>query len=278
MVVPALLPPGVQIDLLNVLLHRELSNPAHKTNIDLHHEISCDASPIPASTSESGPFPSSFFLMDKSRVFHAKDASIHKGMSVQVMLDKKLRWLTLGGQYDWTKRKYPSGEPPAFPRDIRTMLHRLFPSIDPQAAIVNFYSPGDTLSVHRDVSEECDRGLISISLGCIAIFVVGSQDGSQTAAIRLRSGDALLMTGPSRFAWHGVPKVLPNTCPEELQDWPATGQQSAYEQWRGWMTNKRVNFNVRQMVENLKHNNTPPDVPEPKGAGASCGNPSTPLR
>ena len=65
--------------------------------------------------------------------------------------------------------------------------------------------------------------------------------------LRLRSGDAIYMTGESRFAWHGVPKVLKGTCPEYLEDWPAEGGE--YEEWRGWMKNKRINLNVRQMKD-----------------------------
>jgi hypothetical protein len=65
--------------------------------------------------------------------------------------------------------------------------------------------------------------------------------------LRLRSGDAIYMTKESRFAWHGVPKVLKGTCPGYLEDWPAEGGE--FEEWRGWMRNKRINVNVRQMRE-----------------------------
>ncbi|KAI9672939.1 MAG: Acetamidase [Caeruleum heppii] len=77
------------------------------------------------------------------------------------MLEKKLRWMTLGGQYDWATKRYPSERPPAFPRDIATLLMVLFPQIRPEAAIVNLYSPGDTLSLHRDVSEQSEQDLVS---------------------------------------------------------------------------------------------------------------------
>ena len=115
-----------------------------------------------------------------------------------------------------------------------------------EAAILNLYSPGDTLSLHRDVSEECDQPLVSISIGCDAVFIVGVE-GHDPAAILLRSGDAVLMSGSSRYAWHGVPKVLGETCPESIGDWPANNHTSQYEQWRGWMAGKRINLNVRQM-------------------------------
>ena len=54
------------------------------------------------------------------------------------------------------------------------------------------------------------------------------------------------MTQEARYAWHGIPKVLKGTCPDFLQDWPAT-EDGKFEEWRGWMMNKRVNLNVRQM-------------------------------
>ncbi|KAK3628666.1 hypothetical protein LTR56_018481 [Elasticomyces elasticus] len=91
------------------------------------------------------------------------------------MLDKKLRWMTLGGQYDWTNKVYPEGPPPPFPKDIKNLVEGLFP-MKAEAAIVNLYSPGDTLSAHRDVSEACAQPLVSISLGCEAIFIAAIED------------------------------------------------------------------------------------------------------
>ena len=132
-----------------------------------------------------------------------------------------------------------------------------------EAAITNIYSAGDTLAIHRDVSEECQRPLVSISLGCEGIFVVGldadtdapsdelkREENVRMQAIRLRSGDALLMSGPARFAWHGIPRVLADSCPEWLQDWAAVGGgEERFVRWRGWMGGKRINFNVRQMFD-----------------------------
>lgn len=137
-------------------------------------------------------------------------------------------------------------------------LEALFPETQAQAAIVNVYTPGDTMMMHRDVSEETDKGLISVSIGCDSLFMIAPNDvgkmtdeerqgldGRGYLLLRMRSGDALYMTKDSRFAWHGVPKVLKGTCPEYLEDWPAEGGR--YEEWRGWMKNKRININVRQM-------------------------------
>lgn len=165
-----------------------------------------------------------------------------------------MRWMTLGGQYDWTAKKYPQSPPPAFPSDVAALLEGLFPSTKAEAAIVNLYSPGDTLSVHRDVAEECGKGLISVSLGCDAIFVIGTRiaggEGEKgeekIVTLRLKSGSAVYMSGESRFAWHGVPRIVAGSCPEHLREWPAC-KDGEYEEWRNWMAGKRVNLNVRQM-------------------------------
>lgn len=236
-ILPALLPPEIQVHLLDRLLHRDLTNPQHKTNVHLHYDVQYPA------TNES------FFSMaptsDERFLDHDKT---RPPMSIQSFLCKKLRWCTLGGQYDWTAKRYPDEPSPPFPSDTAELIHGLFPETRAQAAIVNLYTPGDTLSIHRDVSEECGTGLVSISIGCDAIFIAALEDekfqnGVKHVAVRLRSGDAVYMAGPARFAWHGVPRILEGTCPDWLKDWPAPG----FEAWRGWMGSKRINVNIRQM-------------------------------
>lgn len=237
--IPSLYPPTVQTKLLDLMLHRDLSAPEHQTNLHLHYDIE-----YPQASDQS---PISFFEADPTSTFAPKDPHVHKPMTIQAMLDKKLRWITLGGQYNWTTKVYPEGQPPAFPTDIAHLLRAAFPETEAQAAIVNFYSANDTLSMHRDVSEQCDIGLISVSIGCDALFMISHDDGEGCEVIRLRSGDAVYMSGPSRFAWHGVPKIIPETCPGWLCDWPGP----EYPYWRGWMGRKRVNLNVRQMTESM---------------------------
>lgn len=239
---------------MDLMVHRDLSNPKHTSNMNLHYNI-----PYP-------PASSSFFSFspdDASGLFTPKDPSVHKPLTPRQVLGRRLHWVTLGGQYDWTNRVYPDEEPPAFPPDLAAFLETLFPTTLAQAAIVNFYSPGDTMMMHRDVSEEANRGLVSLSLGCDGLFMIApckgdgpdppqaevdGVEGKGYLLLRLRSGDAIYMTEESRYAWHGVPKVVKDTCPEHLGDWPAT-EDGEFEEWRGWMKNKRVNLNVRQMKE-----------------------------
>ncbi|RMY77899.1 hypothetical protein D0863_01038 [Hortaea werneckii] len=246
LIYPGLLPPHVQSDLSDKLLHRDLATPEHQTNVHLHYNIS-----YPTSRPDTDE-PGSFFD-HTAKALDYRPRESHAAINTERFLDKKLRWITLGGQYDWTAKQYPSEVPPDFPSDIKDLVEDLFP-MKAEAAIVNLYSPGDVLSVHRDVSEECAQPLVSISVGCDAIFICGLEsqendpDQGRITAIRLRSGDALLMSGESRYAWHGVPKVLPNTCPDWLQDWPAVGDHAErFQNYKGWMRRKRINLNVRQM-------------------------------
>ncbi|KAK3941450.1 alpha-ketoglutarate-dependent dioxygenase abh1 [Diplogelasinospora grovesii] len=268
LIYPSVVPPEVQKILLRHLIHRDLSDPRHQTNLHLHYNL-----PYPK---EGDGAAASFFSYppDSCVRFEPKDPQIHKQLSIKQVLERKLHWVTLGGQYDWTNRVYPGERPPDFPADIAAFLETLFPETLAQAAIVNFYTPGDTMMMHRDVSEETDKGLVSVSIGCDSLFMIAPDDigkiseeerkewtakvaGSDRATergyllLRLRSGDAIYMTKESRFAWHGVPKVLKGTCPKYLENWPADDEnekdEDKYEQWRGWMRDKRINLNVRQM-------------------------------
>lgn len=259
LVMPSLVPKEAQRVLLSKLLHRDLADGRHKTNVHLHHLLPYDAAKrgFPKTTCDS------FFNMspDSSEPFLPIDEGMHKPLTASQFLNRKLRWLTLGGQYNWTEKRYPAEKAPSFPEDIANFIHQLFPLMKPEAAILNLYTPGDTLSVHRDVSEEADNELVSISFGCDGIFVIGldSEKGEdpKCAVIRLHSGDSVVMSGPARFAWHGVPQVVGNTCPGSLRDWPAMtdgesptpGRGEPFEAWRGWMSNKRVNLNIRQMQD-----------------------------
>lgn len=264
MIVPSLVPIHTQRWLLDRLLHRDLANPAHLTNLHKHYIVPYNLTDPVKSCSDphrSEPSPeriASFFNVSPSSTatFQPLDPDIHKPLPVPQALRQKLRWATLGGQYDWTEKRYPDGVPPQFPPDVATLVKDWFPEINCEAAIVNVYSPGDTLSLHRDVSEHCDQGLVSISIGCEALFLVGIRNAveqrSRYHILRLRSGDAVYMSGAARFAWHGVPLILSASCPLSLQSWPANEDETSagqFEAWRSWMAEKRVNLNIRQMFD-----------------------------
>ncbi|KAL9604625.1 MAG: hypothetical protein Q9219_000345 [cf. Caloplaca sp. 3 TL-2023] len=261
---PSFLPKNTQRTLVSRLLHRDLPNPSHKTNVHFHHNLPY-AQSSPQLNGDGSSLrdhqATSFFHTPPicSKVLPAIDSTTHKDMTISQFLNRKLRWMTLGGQYDWTQKAYPEGAHPDFPEDLSRLTRDVFPDIRPEAAIVNFYSPGDILGIHRDVSENSDAGLVSISLGCDALFIAGLEDpfsgATKYVVVRLRSGDVIYMNGPSRFAWHSIPQIMANTCPPWLSDWPAEMQSTEsehqvvqpFEAWSGWMAKKRINVNIRQM-------------------------------
>ncbi|KAI5459293.1 hypothetical protein BGZ63DRAFT_361618 [Mariannaea sp. PMI_226] len=246
LVIPNFIPPEVQQELLDRMIHRDLSNPIHQTNLHLHYEL-----PYPSPTDEN--YGASFFNLspESPASFIPKDPNVHKPLSIHQVMQRRLHWVTFGGQYDWTNRVYPAEAPPQFPQDISLFLEGLFPETQAQASILNFYTPGDTMMMHRDVSEETNKGLVSLSFGCDGLFMIAPNDEvkdgeKEYLCLRLRSGDAIYMTEESRYAWHGVPKVVKGTCPDHLANWPSQ-EDGKFEQWKGWMKNKRINLNVRQM-------------------------------
>jgi alkylated DNA repair protein alkB family protein 1 len=269
-ILPSLLPPECQVLMLNSLLHRDLSNPLHKTNLHPDYSI-----PYPSPSSPSNPTPSFFAYHPSSRentLLPLNPHSNHKPLNPTQFLSKKLRWLTLGSQYDWTTRSYPTTSPTPFPSDIASLVRTLFrSSFEPESGVVLLYSPKDYMPVHRDVSELCERGLASFTLGCDGLFILSKEKEAKEGGItveadeldedrememcvlRVRSGDCVWMGGETRWCWHAMPKVMGGTCPEWLESWPVVESgdigdaNKMYEKWRGFMRGKRLNISCRQV-------------------------------
>lgn len=113
---------------------------------------------------------------------------------------------------------------------------------EPNTALVNFYREGDTLGGHKDDAElhkTCP--IVSISVGCDAVFLMGGQTKDVVpTAVWLHSGDAVILSGPSRHCYHGVPRVRPSehAC--------AAAITSATDDVVDSMQHTRVNISIRQ--------------------------------
>jgi alkylated DNA repair protein (DNA oxidative demethylase) len=88
----------------------------------------------------------------------------------------------------------------------------------PDAAIVNLYSPSAHLGLHQDGEEPSDAPVVTISLGDACIFRLASVERrtGPFVDVEFRSGDLIVFGGPNRRIFHGVPKVLPDTAPDDL--------------------------------------------------------------
>ncbi|MFI1279939.1 alpha-ketoglutarate-dependent dioxygenase AlkB family protein [Streptomyces sp. NPDC020858] len=101
------------------------------------------------------------------------------------------------------------GDPPA---PAETYAH------DYDIALINFYDGDSRMGMHRDAEERSAAPVVSLSLGDTCVFRFGNTDsrGRPYQDVELRSGDLFVFGGPSRLAYHGVPKVLPGTGPRGL--------------------------------------------------------------
>ena len=90
--------------------------------------------------------------------------------------------------------------------------HTGFPA-PPEACLINFYGEGTKMGSHRDADEDEPRApVLSISLGDSAVFHVGGPKRSDPKVrVTLASGDIAILGGPSRFAYHGIDRVLGGT-------------------------------------------------------------------
>lgn len=177
---------------------------------------------------------------------------------------EKMRWATIGPPYDWTARAYDTDAPrrPVNPRwlercvDLAEAAGAAGDFAGEFAGLVNYYRSGDQLAGHVDDAEvDMSKPIVSVSLGCPCVFLLGgrSRDVAPTAVL-MRSGDAVVLTGPSRRCYHGVPRIFVAGegcvdgdgvrlgCPEWLGNpdaWPEEPDVARY------IAGGRVNVSVR---------------------------------
>ncbi len=81
---------------------------------------------------------------------------------------------------------------------------------DPEACLVNYYKAGARMGLHQDRDEESFAApVLSLSLGNTAVFRFGGTERRDpTRSIKLTSGDALVLGGAARLAFHGIDRIL----------------------------------------------------------------------
>ncbi|MFF8960603.1 alpha-ketoglutarate-dependent dioxygenase AlkB family protein [Streptomyces sp. NPDC014894] len=101
----------------------------------------------------------------------------------------------------------------------------------PDTALINFYDGAARMGMHQDKEERSGAPVVSLSIGDRCVFRLGNTHtrGRPHTDVELASGDLFVFGGPSRFAYHGVPKVYPGTAD------PASG-----------MTAGRLNITLRE--------------------------------
>lgn len=188
----------------------------------------------------------------------------------------KLRWTNLGLLYHWTTKSYhfdqvieegPAAMIPV-PKDLAAISKYVLTSIpnhlihdeqnwtdyQPESGIINFYQTKDTLMGHVDHSELVEgKPLVSISLGQTAVFLLGGKTrDDRPVAIYLRSGDILVMSGPSRRAYHGIPRIIEGSLPQHLsrcdsEDLDIDERGADWNVFANYLATTRININIRQV-------------------------------
>ncbi|WP_158886710.1 alpha-ketoglutarate-dependent dioxygenase AlkB family protein [Amycolatopsis anabasis] len=81
----------------------------------------------------------------------------------------------------------------------------------PDIALINYYDADARMGMHQDKDERSREPVVSLSLGNGCVFRFGNTEnrGRPWTDVELRSGDLFVFGGPSRLAYHGVPKTLP---------------------------------------------------------------------
>jgi len=190
---------------------------------------------------------------------------------------ERLRWTTLGYQYNWETKKYYAGHYVEFPSDLANLCGFYVDAIgldpdrqyNPQTAIVNFYPEGSTLGIHCDNLEwDSTSPLVSVSLAHSAVFLLGDADRTQEPiSLLLNSGDVVIMTETCRQRYHAVPKIFitdgmnkndfeiakkeftsltgeeENAILHGLEKYNENDVQKAIE----YIKTRRINLNVRQL-------------------------------
>ncbi len=142
-------------------------------------------------------------------------------MSVAMTNCGPVGWVSDRSGYRYSPRDPLTGEIwPPLPAPFETLARGAaalagFPDFEPDACLVNRYSPGARLTAHRDADEQnYAQPIVSVSLGLPATFAFyGLARGGKGRSVALVDGDVLVWGGPSRLVYHAVRPIKPGTHP-----------------------------------------------------------------
>ncbi|WP_035715000.1 alpha-ketoglutarate-dependent dioxygenase AlkB family protein [Azorhizobium doebereinerae] len=138
-----------------------------------------------------------------------------KPLSVKMSNCGPLGWVADVSGYRYQAFHPDTRQPwPAIPARLLALWDALtgFPA-PPEACLINWYGPEARMGLHQDRDEQdLTAPVLSLSLGDTALFRIGGENRSEsTHSVRLASGDAVLLSGRSRLAFHGVDRILPGS-------------------------------------------------------------------
>jgi DNA oxidative demethylase len=138
-----------------------------------------------------------------------------KPFSVQMTNCGSLGWVSDASGYRYQSFHPETGAPwPPMPKLLLKAWQTLSGyRLPPEACLINVYSVSAKMGLHQDRDEDdLEAPVVSLSLGDTGIFRIGGHHRNDpTRTVRLASGDAIVLGGQARLAFHGVDRILPNT-------------------------------------------------------------------
>lgn len=133
-------------------------------------------------------------------------------MSVALSNCGRWGWTSDRRGYRYTETDPQTGRPwPAMPEPFAHLARVAareagFEEFEPDACLINRYTPGTRLSLHQDRNEkDFAAPIVSVSLGIPATFLFGGHRRSDKAQrIPLFHGDVAVWGGVDRLRYHGV--------------------------------------------------------------------------
>ncbi len=138
-----------------------------------------------------------------------------KPLSVRMSNCGPLGWVTDESGYRYQPMHPETGEPwPPMPAIVTDAWKALaaYPH-PPESCLINYYGPAAKMGLHQDRDErDLAAPVVSLSLGDTCLFRIGGTKRSDpTRTLRLASGDAVVLGGEARLAFHGVDRIVPGT-------------------------------------------------------------------
>lgn len=135
-----------------------------------------------------------------------------KKMSVALTNSGRLGWVSDRSGYRYAPQDPQTQKPwPALPAVFLKLAASAaaqagFSAFDPEACLINRYSPGARLSLHQDKNErDFSAPIVSVSLGVPATFLFGGGHRSdRPQRVQLAHGDVAVWGGPARMRFHGI--------------------------------------------------------------------------
>jgi DNA oxidative demethylase len=154
-------------------------------------------------------------VMRAAPLFTPRMPRTGKPFSVRMTNCGDLGWVSDVAGYRYQAAHPDTGAPwPAMPEAVRRAWDDLagYPH-PPEACLVNVYGEEARMGLHQDRDEaDLAAPVVSLSLGDTGLFRFGGTTrGGRTRSIRLQSGDALVLGGPSRLVFHGIDRLVAGT-------------------------------------------------------------------